>query len=72
MGTLILKVLYFTLFKVHFSLELLFGCHQNCFGFCSNWKYVCVIKTNVIVGKEPSIADVFHSSNIWFHLLGVW
>lgn len=75
MAILTLKGLYFTPFqsslwfritlvtiKIVFLLLLL---------FCLNWEYVCIVKTNG-VGKELSIANVFHSSNIWFHSSGVW
>lgn len=73
MATLTLKGLYFTPFQSSLWFRITLVTIKTIFLllFCLNWEYVCIVKTNG-VRKGLSIANVFHSSNIWFHSSGVW
>lgn len=65
MATLTLKGLYFTPFQSSLWFRITLVTIKTVFLllFCLNSEYVCIVKTNG-VGKELSIANVFHSSNI--------
>lgn len=68
MKTLILKGLCFILFKSCLWLQLVFPCHQNCFGFLLKLKICLCFQNKRLCGKRTKHCQFF-SQQEYFHWL---